>query len=60
MSVRSRDMFFIYDVGRGAYTQGEPWEFLWILSALLFGLGADIEHGVSVAMQRHRTRRQRI
>lgn len=54
------DMFFIYDVGRGIYTQGSPWEFFWILSALLFGLGADIEHSVSVAMQRHRARRQRI
>ncbi len=34
------DMFFIYDLGRGVYTQGSPWEFFWILSALLFGLGA--------------------
>lgn len=54
------DMFFIYDVGRSAYTQGSPWEIFWILSALLFGLGADIERGLSVRMQRHRVRPQRI
>ncbi|MGB3295884.1 MAG: hypothetical protein WBB01_23115 [Phormidesmis sp.] len=54
------DMFFIYDVGRGVYTQGSPWEIFWVLSALLFGLGADIERGVSMKMQRHRVRQQRI
>ena len=54
------DMFFIYEVGRGVYTPGSPWEIFWVLSALLFGLGADIERGVSIRAQRHRVRQQRI
>ena len=54
------DMFFIYEVGRGVYVPGAAWEIFWILSALLFGLGADIERGVSIKMQHHRVRQQRI
>lgn len=53
------DMFLIYQVGPGKYVQGAPWEILWILSALFFGLGAGVEHGVSAKMQQTRSRRQR-
>ncbi|MGB3299392.1 MAG: hypothetical protein WBA76_14075 [Phormidesmis sp.] len=50
------DMFLIYQVGQGSYRQGAPWEILWILSALFFGLGASVEHGVSTKMQKTRSR----
>jgi hypothetical protein len=51
------DMFLIYQTARGQYRQGAMWEIFWILSALFFGLGAGVEHGISRQMQR-RQRRQ--
>lgn len=52
------DMFLLYEVGQGHYQQGAPWEIFWILSALLFGLGAGVERGISVKMQRKRSRQR--
>ncbi|MEM9088656.1 MAG: hypothetical protein AAGC93_07915 [Cyanobacteria bacterium P01_F01_bin.53] len=52
------DMFLIYTVGQGSYRPGSPWEIFWILSALFFGMGAGIEHGISAQMQQRRPRRQ--
>ena len=52
------DMFLIYEVRRGSYAQGAPWELFWILSALFFGLGAGVERGISVKMLRKRSRQQ--
>ena len=52
------DMFLIYEVRRGSYTQGAPWELFWILSALFFGLGAGVERGISVKMLRNRSRQR--
>ncbi|MEO1394785.1 MAG: hypothetical protein AAFV90_17910 [Cyanobacteria bacterium J06634_5] len=52
------DMFLIYHVGQGSYRPGSLWEIFWILSALLFGLGAGVEHRMSVKMNQRRPRRQ--
>ena len=52
------DMFLIYTVGQGSYRPGSPWEIFWILSALFFGMGAGIEHGISAKMQQRRPGRQ--
>ncbi|PZO53826.1 MAG: hypothetical protein DCF15_12425 [Phormidesmis priestleyi] len=54
------DMFWMYEVSQGRYQLGAPWEFFWILSALLFGLGASVELGVTRAAQRHRPRCERL
>ena len=54
------DMFWMYGVSQGRYQLGAPWEFFWILSALLFGLGANVELGVTKAVQRHRPRCERL
>ncbi|MGC1305705.1 MAG: hypothetical protein WA885_00640 [Phormidesmis sp.] len=51
------DMFLIYEVGRGSYLPGAVWEIFWILSALFFGLGADVERGVSAAMRQRRPKK---
>ncbi|MEL7224053.1 MAG: hypothetical protein AAGL17_04110 [Cyanobacteria bacterium J06576_12] len=52
------DMFLIYQIGKGAYRQGAPWEIFWILSALFFGLSAGVEHGVSNQLKQRAARRQ--
>ncbi len=52
------DMFLIYEIRRGSYAQGAPWELFWILSALFFGLGAGVERGISVKMLRKRSRQR--
>lgn len=52
------DMFLIYHVGQGSYRPGSLWEIFWILSALLFGLGAGVEHRMSTKMNQRRPRRQ--
>jgi hypothetical protein len=51
------DMFLIYQTAQAQSIQGAMWQIFWILSALFFGLGAGVEHGVSRQMQ-HRQRRQ--
>lgn len=52
------DMFLVYNVGQGLYKAGSPWELFWILSALFFALGAEVEHGISAKMQQRRSRKQ--
>ena len=52
------DMFAIYQVGKGSYIQGSPWEIFWILSALFFGLAAGVEHGISTRLQTPTPRRR--
>ncbi|MFK8182777.1 MAG: hypothetical protein AB8B99_05335 [Phormidesmis sp.] len=54
------DMFMVYHQGQGSHTPGAFWEIFWILSALFFGLGASVEHGVSAQMKQKRTRQQWI
>jgi len=52
------DMFLVYTVGQGQYQPGSPWELFWILSALFFALGAEVEHGISAKMQQRRSRQR--
>ncbi|MBE9063967.1 hypothetical protein [cf. Phormidesmis sp. LEGE 11477] len=41
------DMLLIYQIGQGSYRQGSFWEIFWILSALFFGLSAEVERSIS-------------
>ncbi|WP_275336006.1 hypothetical protein [Nodosilinea sp. PGN35] len=52
------DMFFAYAVNTGTYIEGSLWEVFWPFSAVFFGLGAVVEHAVSVNSRRS-TRRRR-
>ena len=52
------DMFFAYAVNTDTYIEGSLWEVFWTFSAVFFGLGAVIEHAVSVNSRRS-TRRRR-
>ncbi|MEL6352771.1 MAG: hypothetical protein AAFR58_13495 [Cyanobacteria bacterium J06627_28] len=52
------DMFLVYEAGQGSYRQGAFWEIFWILSAVLFGLSAGVEHGMSKRMAARSGRRQ--
>ncbi|HSM80185.1 MAG TPA: hypothetical protein VLS96_00790 [Nodosilinea sp.] len=52
------DMFFAYFVNTDNYLEGSVWEVFWTLSAVFFGLGAVVEHAVSVNSRRS-TRRRR-
>ncbi|PSR17008.1 hypothetical protein C8255_14850 [filamentous cyanobacterium CCP3] len=52
------DMFFSYAVNTDSYIEGSLWEVFWTLSAVFFGLGAVVEHAVSVNSRRS-TRRRR-
>ena len=52
------DMFLVYEVGQGSYQQGAFWEIFWILSAILFGLSAGVEYGISKRMAARSDRRQ--
>lgn len=54
------DMFLVYSVGHDLYRPGAPWELFWILSALFFALGAEVEYGISKKMQQRRSRKQWI
>ncbi len=52
------DMFFAYAVNTDTYIEGSLWEVFWTFSAVFFGLGAVVEHAVSVHSRRS-TRRRR-
>ncbi len=52
------DMFFAYAVNTDTYIEGSLWEVFWTFSAVFFGLGAVVEHAVSVNSRRS-TRRRR-
>lgn len=52
------DMFFAYAVNTDTYVEGSLWEVFWTFSAVFFGMGAVIEHAVSVNSRRS-TRRRR-
>lgn len=54
------DMLMIYHHRQSSYIPGSLWEIFWVLSALFFGLGASVEHGVSVQMRQKRSRQQWI
>ena len=54
------DMFMVYHQGQGSYQAGAFWEIFWVLSALFFGLGASVEHGISTRMKQKRSRQQWI
>ena len=52
------DMFFAYAVNTDTYIEGSLWEVFWTFSAVFFGLGAVIEHAVSVNSRRSIRRRR--
>ncbi|MGF1516522.1 MAG: hypothetical protein ACFCVB_01770 [Nodosilinea sp.] len=52
------DMFFAYAVNTGTYIEGSLWEVFWTFSAVFFGLGAVVEHAVSVNSRRSSRRRR--
>ena len=52
------DMFFAYAVNTGTYIEGSLWEVFWTFSAVFFGLGAVVEHAVSVNSRRSGRRRR--
>jgi hypothetical protein len=52
------DMFFAYAINTDTYIEGSLWEVFWTFSAVFFGLGAVVEHAVSVSSRRS-TRRRR-
>ncbi len=52
------DMFFAYAVNTGSYVEGSLWEVFWTFSAVFFGLGAVVEHAVSVNSRRSPRRRR--
>ncbi len=52
------DMFFAYAVNTDTYVEGSLWEVFWTFSAVFFGLGAVVEHAVSVNSRRSSRRRR--
>lgn len=52
------DMFFAYAVNTDTYVEGHLWEVFWTFSAIFFGLGAVVEHSVSVNSRRSSRRRR--
>lgn len=52
------DMFFAYAVNTDTYIEGSLWEVFWTFSAVFFGLGAVVEHAVSVNSRRSPRRRR--
>jgi FtsH-binding integral membrane protein len=52
------DMFFAYAVNTGSYVEGSLWEVFWTFSAIFFGMGAVVEHSVSVNSRRSARRRR--
>ncbi len=52
------DMFFAYSVNTDTYVEGHLWEVFWTFSAVFFGLGAVVEHSVSVNSRRSSRRRR--
>jgi FtsH-binding integral membrane protein len=52
------DMFFAYAINTDTYVEGSLWEVFWTFSAIFFGLGAVVEHAVSVNSRRSPRRRR--
>jgi FtsH-binding integral membrane protein len=52
------DMFFAYAINTDTYVEGNLWEVFWTFSAVFFGLGAVVEHAVSVNSRRSPRRRR--
>ncbi|MGB3310245.1 MAG: hypothetical protein WBG32_16925 [Nodosilinea sp.] len=52
------DMFFAYAINTDTYIEGSLWEVFWTFSAVFFGLGAVVEHAVSVNSRRSPRRRR--
>jgi hypothetical protein len=52
------DMFFAYAVNTNSYVEGSLWEVFWTFCAVFFGLGAVVEHAVSVNSRRSGRRRR--
>ncbi|PZO44407.1 MAG: hypothetical protein DCF17_04050 [Shackletoniella antarctica] len=52
------DMFFAYAINTDTYVEGSLWEVFWTFSAVFFGLGAVVEHAVSVNSRRSPRRRR--
>ncbi|WP_228054315.1 hypothetical protein [Nodosilinea sp. LEGE 07298] len=52
------DMFFAYAVNTDNYVEGSLWEVFWTFSAVFFGLGAVVEHAVSMNSRRSPRRRR--
>ncbi|MGB3136238.1 MAG: hypothetical protein WBB18_05480 [Nodosilinea sp.] len=52
------DMFFAYAVNTDTYVEGSLWEVFWTFSAVFFGLGAVVEHAVSLHSRRSNRRRR--